>query len=149
LREDVPLLGRWIAWAFQQYWRVVRGLHLSVEACVIDDTGRVLMMRNESGSGWQLPAGPVRNNETAGDALRRILRTTAGIEVNIQPEMVFFYARGKTSQTGMFLVREWRQVSPRKAGLSSFPASALPNDAVPGVAERIRRCLEGRTSPQL
>lgn len=149
MREDVPLLGRWIAWAFQQYWRVVRGLHLSVEACVIDDTGRILMMRHESGSGWQLPVGPVRKNETAADALRRILRTMAGIEVNIQPELAFFYTRGKNSQTGMFLVREWRQVSPRKAGLNSFPVSMLPQDADPGVAERIRRCLEGRTSSQL
>ncbi len=149
MREDVPLLGRWIAWAFQQYWRAVRGLHLSVEACVIDDTGRILMMRNESGSGWQLPAGSVRKNETAVDALRRILRTKAGIEVNIQPELVFFHALGKNSQTVIFLVRDWRQTSPRKAGLSSFPASALPNDADPGVAERIRRCLEGRTSSQL
>lgn len=149
MREDVPLLGRWIAWAFQQYWRVVRGLHLSVEACVIDDAGRILMMRNESGSGWQLPAGSVRRNETAGDALRRILRATAGIEVKIQPELAFFYAPGKNCQTGMFLVRAWRQASPRKAGLTSFPASALPNDAEPGLAERIRRCLEGRTSSQL
>lgn len=149
MREDVPLLGRWIARAFQQYWRVVRGLHLSVEACVIDETGRVLMMRDENGSAWHLPTGSVHKNETAGAALRRVLRSTAGIEVNTRPELMFFYAYGRNSQTGMFLVREWQQVSPRKAGLSSFPAAALPNGADPRLAERIRRCLEGRTSSQL
>ncbi|WP_409562553.1 NUDIX domain-containing protein [Hyphomicrobium sp. MC8b] len=150
MKEDIPLLGRWIARVFQKYWRVARGLNLSVEACVIDEAGRTLMVQNESGSTWELPVGLVHNSENLEAALRRVLREVAGIEVNGQPDLSFFYARGKNEQTGVYLVRRWRRVtalSTREVGF--FPIESLPPDTGAQTAERIRRSLEDRMAPEV
>ncbi len=150
MQEDIPLLGRWIARAIQKYWRVVRGLHLTVEACVIDEAGRILMILNENGGSWELPQGIVHKSETLEAALRRVLHDIAGIEVNAKPELAFFYARGKDRQTGLCLVRHWRRLSASSSrGMSFFPAGALPAGAPPQAAERIRRSLEDRTNSEV
>jgi ADP-ribose pyrophosphatase YjhB (NUDIX family) len=150
LIEDMPLLGRGIVRAVQKYWRVARGVRLSVEACVIDEAERTLMVRNENGGTWELPRGIVHKNENLETALRRLLSEVAGIEVNADPELSFFYARSKSEQTGIYLVRHWRQSDasvPRKACF--FPPSALPEDVAPKTAGRIRRSLSHRTTSEV
>ncbi|WP_415068792.1 NUDIX domain-containing protein [Hyphomicrobium sp.] len=148
-REDRSLPARWISRVFQKYWRIVRGLRLSVEACIVDETGRVLMVRNESGGNWELPIGQVLKDESFDMALRRLLGTL-GIEVNGRPEPAFFYARGKYEQTGLCLVRHWRRRAAASAPEPSFfPAHALPGDVCPSAAERIRRVTEDRTISQV
>lgn len=150
LRNDIPLPARWMARAFQKYWRVVRGLRLSVEACVIDAAGRPLMVRNENGGTWELPAGIVQNSEDLEMALRRVLREMAGIEVNGKPELSFFHADARNAQTGLYLVRDWRQpAAPVSPEARFFPLSALPQDINPEVAERIRRSVEDRTASEV
>lgn len=150
LIEDMPLLGRGIVRAVQKYWRVVRGLHLSVEACVIDEAERTLMVRNENGGTWELPWGIVHKNENLETALRRLLSELAGIEVNADPELSFFYARSKTEQTGLYLVRHWHQADTSASRETHFfPASALPPDVAPKLAGRIRRSLDHRTASEV
>jgi ADP-ribose pyrophosphatase YjhB (NUDIX family) len=150
LREDIPLLGRWIARAFQQYWRVARGYLVSVEACVIDEAGNALMVRNENGANWNLPGGRVRQGEDFETALRRTLAEIAGIDVNDDPELIFFYAVGEREQRGVYLVRNWRQSQLRAAGEMRFSSlESLPAGVDPEVSARIRRLVEGRTIPQV
>jgi ADP-ribose pyrophosphatase YjhB (NUDIX family) len=150
LIEDMPLLGRGIVRAVQKYWRAVRGMHLSVEACVVDEAERTLMVRNESGGTWELPWGMVHRNENLEKALRRLLREVGGIEVNADPELSFFYARSKREQTGLYLVRHWRRAgAPAPREMRFFPASALPPDAAPKAAGRIRRSLDHRTTSEV
>lgn len=149
MREDIPLLSRWIARAFQKYWRVVRGLILSVETCVFDEAGRTLMVQNESGGTWELPAGLVLKGENLEMALRRILRDLAGIEVNGKPELSFFHAGGKNRQTGVYLVRHWRSVTTPGREIGFFPLQSLPPEIAPHTAERIRRSLKDRTAPEV
>lgn len=148
--EDMPVPGRWIVRAFQNYWRTVRGMHLFVAACVIDEAGSALMVQNESGGTWELPEGIVRKNENLEMALRRMLRDTAGIEVNAEPELSFFYARNKSEPTGLYRVDQWER---SKAGAEReahfFPLAALPPDIDPETAERIRRCLRHRTTSEV
>ncbi|HML30353.1 MAG TPA: NUDIX domain-containing protein [Hyphomicrobium sp.] len=128
----------------------MRGLRLSVEACVIDEAGRSLMVRNENGGTWELPAGIVHNSEDLEMALRRVLREVAGIEVNGKPELSFFHARAENAQTGLYLVRDWRQpTAPVFPEARFFPLSSLPQDASPEVAERIRRSVEDRTASEV
>lgn len=150
LREDIPLLGRWIARAFQRYWRIARGLHLSVEACVIDEADRILMIVDESGGTWELPAGTVRSGETAEFAMRRVLRVEADTEVNGHPELAFFYATGRNGQTAVFAVRHWRPLSAAPGGrIRFFPADGLPAGVSTATGERIRRCLGHRTKSEV
>lgn len=150
MKEDIPLLGRLVVRAFQRYWRLVRGLSLSVEGCVVDEAGCVLMVREENGGNWELPRGNVRENENLESALRRVLREAAGIEVNGQPQLSFFHAAGANGQTGSYLVRNWRPITgwegePRRF----FPEKALPGDTAGEQAERIRRLLQDRTISQV
>ena len=172
MREDRFLLGPLVARAFQQYWRFTRGLYLSVEACVIDDAGRTLLVRQDENGGWSLPATTTRNGETLETAVRRGLRDIAGIEVNAKPELRGFYAgnrdrrtgqispRGERGQTALYVVRDWRRLSiPSTPAASTpatsapatsfFPLDSLPAGLPPMTAERIRRSHEGRTISQV
>ncbi len=150
MNEDIPLLGRWIARAFQTYWRVMRGLHLFVEVCVLDEAGRTLMLREENGGSWELPGGTVRNNENLETALRRVLRDAAGVEVNVKPELLFLRAHDRNRQTAIYVVRQWRFLSePTSPNIGFFPLADLPASANAEAAERIRRSLEYRTASKL
>lgn len=146
LREDIFLLGLLVARAFQRYWRLTRGLRLAVEACVLDEAGRTLMVRDGAGSGWSLPKSGVHKGETLELALRRVLRDIAGIEVNSKPDLSRFYSEGKDRQTGIYVLRDWRRLSsPVSQEISFFGLGSLPLGATPEAAERIRRSTEGRT----
>ncbi len=146
MREDIFLLGPFTRYAFQRLWRVTRGLHLAVEACVVDEAGKTLMIRDGGNGGWSLPKGAVHNGETLELALSRVLRDTAAIEVNSKPQLSFFYAEGRHWQTGLYVVRDWRQRSaPASVEMNFFGPTSLPLDSAPETAERIRRSAESRT----
>jgi ADP-ribose pyrophosphatase YjhB (NUDIX family) len=150
LREDIFLLGPLVARVFQRYWRLTRGLRLAVEACVIDSTGRILMVRDGASGGWSLPKGAVHKGETLEGALRRVLRDIASIEVNSIPELSCFYAEGRDRQTGIYVVRDWKRLSsPASPETNFFGLGSLPPDTAPEAAERIRRSAEGRTIPEV
>ncbi|MBN9248251.1 MAG: NUDIX domain-containing protein [Hyphomicrobium sp.] len=139
-------MGRLVARAFQQYWRLTRGGYLDVEACVIDEADRVLMMRKEAGGPWSLPASTVRNGENLETALRRLMRDVAGIEVNSRPELRGFYTESPDRQTGLYVVRNWQQLSaPANLETSFFAPAALPAGVTKPATERISRLVEGRT----
>ncbi|MBS0252850.1 MAG: NUDIX domain-containing protein [Proteobacteria bacterium] len=150
MREDIPLLSRWIVRAFQKYWRLARGLDLFVEACVVDEAGCTLMVQNESGSTWELPAGLVHNGENLETALRRVLRERAGIEVNGNPALSFFYAGAKDRHIGVYRVRHWRRVTePSARKVRFFPFHSLPPNIAAQTAERIRRSVQDRIAPEV
>ncbi len=146
MREDIFLLGPLTRIAFQRFWRLTRGLRLAVEACVVDEAGRTLMLRSGENNGWSLPKGTVHKDETLELALRRVLRDTAAIEVNSKPELFCFYAEGGDWQTGLYVVRDWRRrSSPASPEIDFFGLGSLPPGATPEAVERIRRSTKGRT----
>ena len=159
MREDRFLLGPLVARVFQKYWRLTRGVYLCAEACVIDDAGRTLLVRQDEDGSWSLPATTTRNGETLETAVRRGLRDIAGIEVNAKPELCGFYAgaqdrrtgrTGQTGQTGLYVVRDWQQLSSLSIpAIGFFPLDSLPPGLPPMAAERIRRSHEGRTISQV
>lgn len=149
MREDRPLIGVFVARAFQQYWRLTRGMYLDVEACVIDEAGRILMVRKEAGGAWRLPTSTVRNGENLETALRRLMRDVTGVEVNSKPELRGFYTGSPGRQTGIYVVRNWRRLSaPTTFETSFFAPDSLPAGITKSVTERISRLVEGRTISQ-
>uniref|UniRef100_UPI0035A8A2B2 NUDIX domain-containing protein n=1 Tax=Ancylobacter mangrovi TaxID=2972472 RepID=UPI0035A8A2B2 len=58
--------------------RLAHGITLGVRAVVVDEAGRVLLLRHSYVAGWHLPGGGVDVGETAEEALaRELLEETA------------------------------------------------------------------------
>lgn len=147
MRESLTFLSKIILSALQFYWRATRGIALAVEACLIDAEHRVALIKADTGDGWQLPRTTVRKGEGLDDALRRFLRNEHHIRIDPGIEPFWMYAGfpGSTEQTGLYIVRQWRQDnSPAEAGLSFFGLSALPAGLHSQDAARIRQAVEGR-----
>src|SRR4051812_18314922 len=77
------------------YWRFARGLTLGVRGLVIDDRGRIFLVKHSYVSGWHLPGGGVEVGETVLDALIRELAEEGNIEPTAPPALhgVFFNKR--------------------------------------------------------
>lgn len=144
-------LRRLVTRGLQRFWRLARGLKLGAEACVVNGGNQVLLAR--TGSGWVLPHGLVRNGETLEGAIQSSLRDNYGIEVTSKPELIGIYVKdgpGSDDQTGLFIVRRWRQLAPSlPETFAFFCLNALPEEIAPQAATGIRRALEGRTSSEV
>ena len=140
-------LGRIARHALHRYRQLVRGLTLGVRAAVVDQAGRVLLVRHSYVPGWYLPGGGVEPGESALEALTRELKEEGNVELEGPPELFGFYFNAKESRRdhiAFYVVRRWRQPAPPKPGLEIvahlFAApDALPDDAT---AATRRRCAE-------
>src|SRR5712691_7848997 len=77
------------------YWRFARGLTLGVRALVIDDKGRIFLVKHSYVSGWHLPGGGVEAGETLVEAVARELQEEGNIDITEPPRLhgMFFNDR--------------------------------------------------------
>src|ERR1700704_5469741 len=97
------------------YWRFARGMTLGVRALVVDQTGRVFLIKHSYVSGWHLPGGGVEPGETVADALARELKEEGNIDIVGPPTFHGLYFNRRVSgrdHIAVFVVREFRQDSP-------------------------------------
>lgn len=135
-----------VARGFQAYWRISRGLHLTAEACVIDQAGKVLLLRNASG--WQLPATIVTSGESLETALRRELERLGILARRINLFWVYSDATPNADHTGLYVIPDWQagRFLPDTAFFSIEELAALlPATTV----TRIRDALDGRAPAEL
>jgi ADP-ribose pyrophosphatase YjhB (NUDIX family) len=133
------------------YWRFARAMTLGVRALVIDESGRVFLVRHSYVSGWHLPGGGVEAGETLTQALARELREEGNIELTAPPQLhgVFFNNRAsRRDHVALFVVRAFRQTAApvpdreiRATGF--FDLEALPNDTTAATRARIIEVLGG------
>jgi len=146
-RAFEPMLRR----VLHAYWRFARPMTLGVRALVIDESGRVLLVKHSYVSGWHLPGGGVEAGETLGQALGRELLEEGHIEVTGAPELhgLFFNSRvSRRDHVALYVVRDFRMAPAPVAGLEIvargfFPPDALPGDTTPATRARIRELLAG------
>jgi ADP-ribose pyrophosphatase YjhB (NUDIX family) len=133
------------------YWRFARAMTLGVRALVVDERGRVFLVRHSYVSGWHLPGGGVEAGETLAQAVARELREEGNIEVTAPPQLhgIFFNTRAsRRDHVAVFVVRAFRQtaapVPDREIRATGFFAlDALPNDTTASTRARIIEVLGG------
>jgi len=133
------------------YWRFARGVTLGVRALVIDDQGRVFLVKHSYVSGWHLPGGGVEPGETIMQALARELQEEGNIDLTEPPQLhgVFFNDRvSRRDHVALFVVRGFRQPAaplPNHEIIAHgfFAIDAMPNDTTAATRARIVEVLGG------
>ena len=137
--------------ALHAYWRFGRAMTLGVRALVIDEEGRIFLVKHSYVSGWHLPGGGVEAGETLSHALARELREEGNIEMMAPPQLhgLFFNSRAsRRDHVAVFVVRDFRQSAapvPDREIIQHgfFAVDALPNDTTAATRARIIEILGG------
>jgi ADP-ribose pyrophosphatase YjhB (NUDIX family) len=133
------------------YWRFARAMTLGVRALVIDEAGRIFLVKHSYVSGWHLPGGGVEAGETLADAVARELHEEGNIDVTEPPRLhgVFFNDRdSRRDHVALFVVRAFRQPAAPVPGHEIvahgfFAVDELPNDTTAATRARIVEVLGG------
>lgn len=133
------------------YWRWSRGATLGARAVVIDEAGRVFLIKHSYVDGWHLPGGGVEVGETMLTALTRELVEEGNIELTGPPALhgVFFNARiSRRDHVALFVVRDFRQPAPpvpdrEIVAHGFFPPDALPDDTGRATRARLAEVFDG------
>lgn len=140
---------RWLQRGLHLYWRFSRGMTLGVRAVVLDDEGRVFLVRHGYVSGWHLPGGGVETGETCLAALTRELHEEGRIVVTATPVLhgVFFNRHAsRRDHVAVYVVRSFAydgEVVPNREIVECgfFDAAALPAGTTAGTRCRLAEVL--------
>ncbi|MFN3657284.1 MAG: NUDIX domain-containing protein [Pseudolabrys sp.] len=137
------------------YWRFARGATLGARGMVIDEAGRVFLVKHSYVAGWHLPGGGVETGETIVSALARELAEEGDIHLTGQPALhgVYFNRRAsRRDHVALFIVREFRQGKPvpnrEIVAHGFFAPDALPADATRATRARIAEVFDGAAASE-
>lgn len=137
------------------YFRFARGLTFGVRAAVLNERDEVFLVRHSYVSGWYLPGGGVEVGETAAEALERELAEEAGLALAGPAVLHGIFLNRRTSprdHVALYIVRDFRPVSIKRADreiaeAGFFPLDALPEGTTPATRRRLDEILTGTPSP--
>lgn len=138
--------------AFQAWWRMQRPMTLGVRGVVVDDQGRVLLLRHTYTPGWHMPGGGIERGETALESIQRELLEEAGVDAapadlrlaSIHANHAFF----PNDHVLLFRVDRWRQVEATQRGeiaeTGFFDPLAPPEGTTAGTRRRLAEIFGGQ-----
>lgn len=143
--------SRLVTKCMQYYWRTTRALTIGAQGCVINDEGKILLIRHTYRPGWHFPGGGVEKNETIEQALKREIHEEARIELTGPPELFGVYANFHyfpSDHIALYIIREWSQSEDPKPDLEIaahgfFAPEELPDDVHPPTKARIQEISTG------
>lgn len=141
----------------QPVWRMQRALTLGAQGVVIDNGGRVLLVRHGYKPGWCFPGGGVEKGETVLTALTRELDEEVGVALTAPPELFAIYSNGRNfpgDHVVLFLVRHWQRTrvpTPNReiAAQDFFTALPPPADCAPSTERRLAEVFGGAPRSEL
>jgi ADP-ribose pyrophosphatase YjhB (NUDIX family) len=133
------------------YWRFARAMTLGVRGLVVDEQGRIFLVKHSYVSGWHLPGGGVEAGETLAEALARELQEEGNIELTEPAQLYGVYFNDRDSRrdhVAVFVVRGFRQATApvpdhEIVAHGFFALDELPNDTTAGTRARIIEILGG------
>ena len=121
------------------FWRLLRGMTLGAQGVIIDEQGRVLLVRHSYRPGWFFPGGGVEWGETLEEALARELEEEVGVTLTAPPVLHGMFSNGTNfpgDHIAVFVVRHWtRGENYRRKGEIAEAGMFAPND-VPALIEQ-------------
>jgi len=140
----VRIIKPLLKYTLQPYFRLVRGQTLGVRGVVMDDDGKVLLVRHTYYPGWMFPGGGVEHTETFEAAVRKELDEETGVQVLGRPQLFGIYANFKHfrgDHVALFIVREWDQVERHCLEIAEygfFDPEKLPEGTTSGTKRRLQ-----------
>ena len=143
---------------FHTYFVLRRPMTLGVRAMALNEAeGTVFLVRHTYVPGWYLPGGGVERGETMMQALVKELREEGNIELRGEAELFGIYHNSRASvrdHVALYVVRRFRQTSPRLpdkeiAECGFFPLDALPEGTTQSTRRRIAEVMEGRSAEEI
>ena len=133
------------------YWWVRRPITLGVKGVLLDDQGRVLLVRHTYQPGWHLPGGGVRRKEGLCEAaIREVWEETGHRVQDSEVQMWGVYsnfAEYKSDHVAVFVSRKWEcfpeaSKSPEISEFGFFPVNSLPAGTTAATHRRLREIVE-------